>query len=221
MRRLVPLLLIITGTLLAQRTPSVRAHGDGVVSAVPDLVRISLTIATQAITAQEATDQNATTSLAVTNRVKALIGANGDVKTSSYSVNPNYRSNPTALIGFTVSNSLEVTANDLNLAGKIVDAAVQAGATSVGGLRFGLKDSDPQRREALKRATLAAKASATAIAEGLSVRLGSILAADEGSTGSIFNPSDLRAGAAATATTFDTGLVEVRATVTLEIAILQ
>ena len=223
--RSLALLLILTSSLLqAQRTPSVRASGEGVVAAVPDLVRISLTISTPAATAQEATDQNATTSLAVTNRVKALIGTSGETRTVSYSVNPNYRSNPTGgqtLIGFTASNTLEVTAYDLNLAGKIVDGAVQAGATSIGGLRFGLKDSDPQRRDALKRATQVARANATAIAEGLNVRLGAILAADEGSTVSIFNPTDARAGVAATATTFDTGLVEVRATVTLEIAILQ
>lgn len=224
MRRLVLLLLLIGSLLQAQRTPSVRATGEGVVAAMPDLVRINLTISTPAGTAQEAADQNAATSLGVTNRAKALIATNGEIRTVSYSVNPNYRSNPTGgqtLTGFTANNTLEATAYDLNLAGKIVDAAVQAGATSVGGLRFGLKDSDPQRRDALKRATQVARANANAIAEGLGVRLGSILAADEGSTVSIFNPTEARAGAAATATTFDTGLVEVRATVTLEIAILQ
>ena len=223
--RSLALLLLVTGSLLqAQRTPSVRASGEGVVAAMPDLVRINLTISTPANTAQEATDQNATTSLAVSNRVKALIGTSGEIRTVSYSVIPNYRTTPPniqTLIGFTANNTLEVTAYDLNLAGKIVDAAVQAGATSVGGLRFGLKDSDPQRRDALKRATQAARANATAIAEGLSVRLGSILAAAEGSSVSIFNPTGARAGIAATATTFDTGLVEVRATVTLEIAIIQ
>lgn len=220
--RSLALLLLVTGSLLqAQRTPSVRASGEGVVAAMPELVRINLTISTPANTAQEATDQNATTSLAVSNRVKALIGTSGEIRTVSYSVTPNYRTTPPNIIGFTANNTLEVTAYDLNLAGKIVDAAVQAGATSVGGLRFGLKDSDPQRRDALKRATQVARANATAIAEGLSVRLGSILSAAEGSTVSIFNPTDARAGIAATATTFDTGLVEVRATVTLEIAIIQ
>jgi uncharacterized protein YggE len=217
--------LLVTFSLVAQRAPSVRASGEGVVSAVPDLVKVNLTITTQANTAQEASDQNATTSQAVTTRVKALIGNNGDVKTISYSVNPNYRTIPTggqALTGFFASNTLEVTAHDLNLAGRIVDAATQAGATSVSGLRFGLKDSEPQRRDALKRATQIARTSANAIAEGLSVRLGNIIAADEGSSVNVYNPTDLRAGAGtATATNFDTGLVEVRATVTLEIAILQ
>ena len=215
--------LLLTLSLLAQRTPSVRVSGEGIVAAVPDLVKISLTIATQANTAQEATDQNAATSLAVTNRVKALLGTNGEVKTTSYSVYPNYRTLPTGvtnLVGFTASNTLEVAAYDLNLAGKIVDGAIQAGATSVGGLRFGLKDSEPQRREALKRATQIARANADAIADGLNMRLGSVLAAAEGSSVAIFNPADARAGAASTATTFDTGLVEVRATVTIEVAIL-
>ena len=212
-------------TLLAQpNPPSVRASGEGTVSAQPDLVRLSLTITTTANTAQEAADQNATAVQAVTSRVKALLGTNGETRTTGYSVNPNYRSIPTggqALTGFSASNTLEATAFDLNLAGKIVDAAVQSGATSVGGLRFGLKESEPQRREALKRATQVAKANANAIAEGLGIRLGSILAANEGFTVSLFNPSDARASLAGAATTFENGLVEVRATVTLEIAIVQ
>ena len=212
-------------TLCAQRSPSVRATGEGVVSAMPDLVKLSLTITTQANTAQEATDQNATTSQAVNTKVKALLGTNGEIKTVAYSVNPNYRSLPTggqALVGFFASNTLEVTAYDLNAAGKIIDAATQAGATSVSGIRFGLKDPEPQRREALKRATQTARASATAIAEGLSVRLGAILAADEGYSVTPVT-ADFR-GAAATApaaTTLDSGLVEVRATVTIEVAIVQ
>jgi len=222
MLRLAPFAFVALG-LAAQSTPSVRASGEGVVSAQPDLVRVNLTIATQASTAQEAADQNATASQSVNTRIKALIGTNGEVKTVAYSVNPTYRSNGTSqtLVGYLASNTLEVAAYDLNLAGRIVDAATQAGATSVSGLRFGLRDSEPQRREALKRATQVARASATAIAEGLNVRLGSILAAVEGYSVSPLN-TDLRAASGATAaTTFDTGLVEVRATVTLEIAIVQ
>ncbi len=209
-------------SLAAQSTPSVRASGEGVVSAQPDLVRVNLTIATQASTAQEAADQNATASQSVNTRIKALIGTNGEVKTVAYSVNPTYRSNGTSqtLVGYIASNTLEVTAFDLNLAGRLVDAATQAGATSVSGLRFGLRDSEPQRREALRRATQVARASATAIAEGLNVRLGNILAAVEGYAVSPLT-TDFRAAGGAASTTFDTGLVEVRATVTLEIAIVQ
>lgn len=206
---------------MAQRPPSVRASGEGVVSAVPDVVRVNLTISTQAATAQEAADQNATTSGVVNTRVKALIAANGEMRTVGYSVSPVYRSNPTGgqtLTGFSATNTLEVTAFDLNLAGRIIDTAIQAGTTSVGGLRFGLRDAEPQRREALKRATQTARAHAAAIAEGLSMRLGNVLAADEGTSISVFNPTDARMGVAG-ATSFDTGLVEVRATVTIEVAL--
>lgn len=221
--RLGVLFFVATLPFWAQtRTPSIRASGEGSVSAVPDVVRINLTITNQAMTAQEAAEQNAAISLTVTNRVKALLATNGETRTVSYSVSPNYRSNTTGgqtLVGFSASNTLEVTAFDLNLAGRLVDAAAQAGATSVSGLRFGLKDSEPQRREALKRATQVARTSAGAIAEGLSVRLGPVLEAHEGTIGTFFNPADARAGGAAAATSFDTGLVEVRATVTLEFAI--
>ncbi|MBY0507503.1 MAG: SIMPL domain-containing protein [Bryobacteraceae bacterium] len=217
------LLSLLALSLPGQTTAaSVRAGGEGVVAAQPDVVRISLTVSNMANTAQEAADQNATIVQAVTTRVRSLLGTNGETRTTSYSVSATYRSNPTGgntLIGFTASNTLEATAFDINLAGRIIDAAVQAGATSVGGLRFGLRDSEPQRREALKRAAQAARVNAAAIAEGLNLRLGAVLAANESSTITSFNPADSRAGGFATATTFDTGLVEVRASVTLEVAL--
>ena len=46
-------------------------------------------------------------------------------------------------------NTVEVTMNDLSLIGRAIDAASQAGANNVQGLRFALQDQEPSRQQAL------------------------------------------------------------------------
>jgi hypothetical protein len=206
---------------------SVRASGDASVSVKPDQLKLNVGVTTQAATAQEASDQNAAQVTAVIAALKKVVGAAGDIKTVGYSVTPQYRypqggGTPT-LTGYTANNSVEVTTGDLSLAGRMIDTAVQAGATNVQGLRFALKDQEPARAEALRLATMQAKRHAEAIATGLSARLGYVIAAAEGGAIRVVN-TDIRAlGAAAggsTPTPVETGMVDVYATVTLEVELI-
>jgi uncharacterized protein YggE len=212
-------------TSLANR-PFIRASGEGVVSIRPDQLKINVGVTTQARTAQEAVDANATRVTEVLNALRQLLGANADIKTVNYSVSPNYRY-PTGggqpeITGYTATNTSEVTSSDLTLAGRIIDVATQAGASTVTGLRFGLKDPDPARREALRQATQQARSHAEAIAQGLNSRLGAVLAAAEGFTTRLVGTTAEDRGAATAATTpIETGTLEVRAVVTLELEIAQ
>jgi uncharacterized protein YggE len=212
-------------TSLANR-PFIRAAGEGVVSIHPDQMRINIGVTTQAASAQEAGDRNATRVAAVLEALRQLLGPNADLKTINYSVSPNYRY-PTGggqpeITGYTASNIIEVTSADLSLAGRVIDAAVGAGANNITGLRFGLKDPDPARREALRLATQQARSHAEAIAQGLNARLGAVLAASEGFTTRLASNFDERGGATTAATTpIETGNLEVRAQVTIEYEIAQ
>jgi uncharacterized protein YggE len=159
----------------------------------------------------------------VLNALRQLLGPNADLRTISYSVSPNYRSaanGPPLIVGYTANNTIEIGTADLMVAGRIIDVATQAGATNVGGLRFTLKDPDPARQEALKLATRQAKVHAEALASGLGVRLGAILAVSEGFTVPVVSP-ELRGGSAVATTPIESGPLEVRASVTLEIEIIQ
>jgi hypothetical protein len=155
-----------------------------------------------------------------------VVGTAGELKTVGYSVTPNYKypqggGTPT-LTGYTANNTVEVTTGDLSLGGKLIDSAVQAGATNVNSLRFALKDSEPARAEALRLATLQAKRHAEAIATGLTARLGYVIAAAEGGAVRTVNVDTrtLASGAGATPTPVETGMVDVYATVTLEIELI-
>src|SRR5207237_4469948 len=141
------------------------------------------------------------------------------LKTLSYSLNPNYSTgNQPVVIGYTATNTNQVTVGDLSLIGKVIDTGIQAGANRVAGLQFDLKDDQPVRLQALKLATTQAKAHADAMASGLGLKTGAVIAIQEGSTTNI---QPVRVGTAApTATTpVETGQVDVKATVTLQVEI--
>ena len=202
----------------------VRATGDATLSVKPDQAKINVGVVTQANTAQEASTQNATQVDAVLARLRQVLGAAGEMKTVGYSLTPNYKypqggGTPT-LTGFTASNTVEVTTSDLSLIGKVIDTAIQAGATNVQGLRFTVKDTESLRAVVLAMAARQARAHAEGIATGLEVRLGAVITAQEGAVISV-QPLDVRTAAgAATATPIETGTVEIQATVTVDIEIL-
>ncbi len=222
-RRLLVVLCFAGAGLWAQpltRNSFVRAFGQSTVSVKPDLARVEFSIVTQASTAQDASSQNATRTSNVLSQLQTLLGPNADIQTAAYSMTPNYNYPPgggtPTLIGYTVSNTIRVTTSDLTITGKIIDTGIQAGANQVSGLQFGLKDDQPVRAQALRLATAQAKAHADAMAAGAGLRSGGFRSIEEGiAVRSGILPA---AGAtAATTTPIVTGLVDIEATVTIEV----
>jgi uncharacterized protein len=205
------------------RRPFVRALGQASVSVKPDLVKVNIGVVTQGPTAQDAAAQNATRLTAVLAALQAALGLMGDVRTVSYSLTPNYSYPPgggtPTLLGYTATNIVEVTSTDLANIGKVIDAATQAGASTVQSMQFTLKDDQPARAQALKLATQQAKVHADAIAAGVGGRTGAVLAGEESGSVSITPVGAL--AAAAPTTPVQPGPVEVRANVTLEIELIQ
>jgi hypothetical protein len=112
-----------------------------------------------------------------------------------------------------------VTLTDLSLIGKVIDTGIQAGANRVQGLSFGLLDDQPSRAQALKMATAQAKANADAMASGIGQHTGQAIAIQEGAT-STPTPVLLGAAAPSATTPVETGVVNVQASVTLDVALV-
>jgi uncharacterized protein YggE len=189
------------------RPASITAVGSATVSVTPDVARVDFSVVTQAATAQEASQQNATQAGTVISALQGFVASNNNIKTISYYVSPVYN-NPagqnSVIVGYLVSNTVQVTLTDLSRIGKAIDTAIQSGANRVQGISFDIQDRNP--------------VIAQAIASGLNVHTGAVLHASEG-----FNtatPALLGAAATAVPTTpVETGLVVVQASVTLEVAI--
>jgi uncharacterized protein YggE len=214
----------LTAALLSAQTlvsppRSVRANGTASIFVNPDQAQIDATVTTQGMTAQIASSQNATQSAAVLSALTQLLGAGANIKTINYSVTPNYNYPPNGaipvLIGFTASNTVEVVLTGVTTVGTVIDTAIQAGATSVTGIRFSLKDTEPSRRQALQQAALVAKSHADAMAGALGGTVGTVLVLQEGSSVQPVTGT-LTFSAGSTTTPIQSGLIEVSATVALE-----
>src|SRR5881397_3331027 len=222
-----PLLMLILFTCLSFRSaaqiatrPFVRATGQASVFAPPDQVKVDASVVTQGSTAQEAASRNADQVDAVLAALRKLLGAGADIKTINYSVVPNYKypqggGTPT-LTGYTASVTVEVTLGAVSMTGPVIDTATQAGATSIGGLRFSLKDPEPQRLQALRLATLQAKSHAEAMASGLGGKVGAVISLEEGTAVRVQQLVASAGAAASTPTPVEPGLIEVQATVVLQ-----
>ncbi len=222
-RAIVFLIVASAGTLFAQTTSgTIQAVGNGIIHVTPDQAQLTVSVVTQGATAQEAGQQNAALTDAVITALKSVIGSTGTVQTIGYSVYPRYNPPPNSstIVGYTATNTVQVTTTNLAALGTLIDTANQAGASVVGGLSFGLQDPEPAKQQALTKAAQVAQQHASAIAAGFGRKAGAVVSALEGVTYAPVVAGDAGlAGAGATTTPVQTGTVTVSATVTLTVQI--
>jgi uncharacterized protein YggE len=218
---LVWLPLCATGLLGQNSQHAIQATGSATIPVNPDQAKLAVGVVTQGATAQDAGQQNATLTTTVLNALKGVLGTAGSIQTISYSISPRYsttQGQPSVIIGYTASNTVEVTTTDLSIIGRLIDTANQAGANSVGNLSFGLQNPEPYVEQALGQAAKQAQAHANAIATGLGAKTGVVMAAQEGSS---VTPILAGGALAATSTPILTGTVSVSANVTISVQLIQ
>lgn len=158
-------------------TAGITVIGDGVVTAPPSVTTVRLGVQVTAPTPAEALAQTRTESERVLQRLRGLGTAAADIQTSGLNVfpiqapSPGGSLDPRVISGYRGTSTVTVQVQDVSRAGAILDAAVQAGATSVQGLSFGLRDDSELRRRAIAQAIAEArpKAEAAATAAGLTL----------------------------------------------------
>lgn len=158
--------------------------GDSLVRAQPDTAIVVLSVFTQAKTAVEAQQQNATLTEAVLRAVKAAAGTGAEVKTSGYSLQPQrvYKENqPPTITGYEARNMVTVTMSNLKKVGAVIDAGGAAGANNVETLSFTLRQDQAARNQALTEATREALNKSQTIAQALGGRVTRILEVQEAS----------------------------------------
>jgi hypothetical protein len=159
---------------------TIRVVGVGEARAAPDEAHLDFGVETSAPTAQAAAEQNARAMERVVRALTEAGIARRDISTNNYSVFPDYApprpgtEEPT-LRGYRVVNTVTARTEQIPQVGRLIDAALQAGANRVNGVRFGLKNSEGVRAEAIRGAVAKARADAAAIAAALGVRLGAVL----------------------------------------------
>ena len=154
-----------------KRTLSVSAQG--VVYVSPDISYVTLGIITENANAKVAQQENAD----IMSKIVASIKSEGikgqDIQTERYYISPKYSYNKdtgeSKIVGYTVTNSINVTIRDISKTGTIIDIAANSGANITTSISFGLSDYEKYYNEALKAAVEKAKKRAQTIATALGV----------------------------------------------------
>ncbi len=149
--------------------------GTGIIHAKPDVAMVNIGVQTESKTAQDALQQNSDKMNSVMDSLKTNGIPEGNIKTLSYRLDPimRYDENTPTLIGYTAVNTIQVTLEDVNMVGSIIDISVSAGANLVHNIQFTVsKDRlDDLREDAIDAAVNDAQQKADATSKSLGVRL--------------------------------------------------
>jgi uncharacterized protein YggE len=163
---------------------TISVTGQAEVSTTADLAVVALAVETIHESAGTAVTENAERSAAVAAAVKQLLGKNDRSETTRYSLQPRYdhrqgEAEP-RIVGYVASNEVRVELHDVDAVGKVIDAAIRAGANRVGSLSFTVENPQPQQNQALELAGKRARELAASIARATGVELGRVLSASSG-----------------------------------------
>lgn len=170
--------------------PTLSVTGVGSVDIAPDMAIVSVGVVREAKTAREALDENTAAMNAVLKAMAATGIEERDLQTSGFNIQPRYfypkvqsNSQPEAprIVGYTVSNNLDIRIRDIDKTGTILDELVSLGVNSGGNIRFTNDDVDEILEQARKNAVKDAVSRANTLIEAAGAKLGKILAISENS----------------------------------------
>jgi uncharacterized protein YggE len=174
-------------------SPVLTVSGEGTVSRVPDVVVIALGAEALEPTVRAAQDKvNTAVNLAV-EKIEALGVERRAIQSTrlwfesryeDYYPNNDVNQKPERrLLGYAARSMLRVRLEDLALAGKVIDAAIEAGVNDLNGIHFGLRDDSKEQQLALSRAVEQARAKAATMAGAMGVELIGVLEVSESYSG--------------------------------------
>jgi uncharacterized protein len=221
------LVLVLTAAAAAAQPPEppaqvnvVVTNGEALVRQAPDRAFVTISVEARARSPRDAQRQNAEAMTAVQQRLATARVPKESIRTLGYDLEQEFdfiqgRRVPREYVA---RNSIEVTVDEIARLGELLDVAVQGGATSIGGVRFDLRERDKVEREALRLAVADARSRAEAAVAGAGRTIDRIIRIEDAREAGILPMSRpmmaMKANEAAQ-TPVEPGLIEIRARVTL------
>lgn len=223
--------------------------GEGKAIAIPDVAEFTFTVITQGgkdITSLQSQNTDAA------NKAIAFVKSNGvadkDIQTQYYDVSPDYQTYncnnvpqpqvyngtaatvspvqpcpPASIVGYTITQTVDVKIRDFTKIGDIMSGVVTNGANQIGQLSFTLDDPTTVQNQAKADAITKAKAEAQAVAQAGGFKVGRLLSVETGgSPYQNYYPTAMGMGATeavsskAMAPSIQAGSQEVDMTVTMQ-----
>ena len=202
---------------------------SGEIYAKPDLALTTFSVIIEAKTIAEAMSENTKKMNAVINSVKSQGVEDKDIKTTSFNIYPRYEYQKVeteiypyppgkrVLVGYEITQSLEVKIREMTKIGDIIDGATAAGANQVGDLQFTIDKQDELKKQARDQAIEKAKTKAKELASKLGIKLVRIVNFSESSVIPIPSPYFMEklVGAGTETPQIETGENKISVTVTI------
>ncbi len=163
---------------------TVDVSGTGAVRGTPDVLDLVLGIEIRAKSAADALRRNSELLRKVLDVLRDAEVTDDDIQTASLSISPVTNDEGTEVVGYSVSNTVQVTLRDLDAAGAVIDkaATVADNEIVVRGLSFSFDDNSRLVARARAEAVRQARTQAEQLAEAAGVTLGRLLSIQETST---------------------------------------
>ncbi|WJE17069.1 SIMPL domain-containing protein [Halobacillus sp. ACCC02827] len=150
-----------------------KVTGSGTVDVIPDRAVLEVGVVTEKESLEQAQKENA----AVTERVKRQLMQAGvpeeAIQTSQYTIFPEYDyvDGSQVFRGYQVTHLLQITIDQVEQTGYLIDTAVANGANRVSSITFTIRNPEQAYQQALTKALAGAVAHAGTMAETMAVQL--------------------------------------------------
>jgi uncharacterized protein len=152
---------------------TISVSGEGKVLAKPDIGEVSLGVLSEAKTVAVAQKDNTEKMNKVIQAMKELGVDEKDLKTVSYTISPNYQytAGKSVIIGYQVSQTLDVKIRQLDKTSDILAKAADNGVNQIGSISFTIDNPESIKAEARKEAIDDAKQKADVLKNDLGVSI--------------------------------------------------
>lgn len=174
----------LAGAAAAQgNAPAVRSilvTGEGEASGPPDRAQVSAGVQTVAKSVAQASQENQSIVDAIMKALERQGIEKKHIQTANYSIWPEQQHDPQqpnqlSITGYRVSNVVNVIVEDIDKVGDVLAAVTGAGANSVHGVQFMVKDTAALEQQARAAAMADARTRAEELAKLAGVELGEVL----------------------------------------------
>jgi len=208
-------------TAYAATTPSkkiISTSGEATVSATPDMAVLTLGVQSTDKDVKVAYNDNKTKMEAILKELSNLGIEKKDIKTTTFSVSPNYEwtDGSSKLIGYNVTNMVTVKIRDLSKVGTVLESAILQNSNAINGLEYKVSDNSKNYKAALRLAIKNAKEKALEMADELGYKKVTPVSVRESSVSEVgpimYDKATLNTAGAPVSN----GTVEIKATVSVD-----
>ena len=170
---LLVLLLMVSAGALAEGEPApmssgtkITVLGSGEISALPDIVSVTVNASITAPTMLEAQEKVSAIVTAATGKLMELGVLGTDIVTAGYGYNPvySYENDVRTLTGYQASHTMDVVCRDVMMLDSVIGVVTDCGMTDIYNVSYDVADRSALYTQALELAVRAAEEKALAVA---------------------------------------------------------